>query len=136
MSISSSWLIRLNNEFLFPDQSFQLMIFRMDDQEFLAKFELCSFMFPFITFIIRVNQFVYRFIVFLHLISSFSLTISLLGPHAYVSIKSIDYILLSSFELKAILLISSVKTLHLSLLNLCCVFNIDLLFLMNSLWPF
>ena len=90
-------------------------------------------MFPFITFIIRVNQFVYRFTVLLHLISSFSLTISLLGPNAYVSIKSIDYILLSSFELKAILLISSVKTLHLSLLNLCCVFNIDLLFLMNSL---
>ena len=62
---------------------------------------------------------------------SFSLTRSLFVPYAYVSIKSIDCILLSSFELKAILLISSVKTLYLSLLNLRCVFNIDLLFLMN-----
>ena len=36
--------------------------------------------------------------------------------------------MLSLFELKAILLISSVKTLCLSLLNFCCVFNINLLF--------
>ena len=62
---------------------------------------------------------------------SFSLTRSLFVPYAYVSIKSTDCILLSSFELKAILLISSVKTLCLSLLNLRCVFNIDLLFLVN-----
>ena len=48
-------------------------------------------------------------------------------------IESIDCILLSSFELNAILLISSVKTLCLSLFNLCWVLNIDLLFLMNSL---
>ena len=60
-------------------------------------------------------------------------TRSLLVPYAYVSIESIDYILLSLFELKAILLISSVKTLCLSLLNLFCVFNINLLLFMNSL---
>ena len=60
---------------------------------------------------------------------SFSLTRSLLVPYAYVFTESIHYTLLSSFELKAILLNSSVKTLCLSLLNLCCVFNIDLLFL-------
>ena len=48
---------------------------------------------------------------------------------AYISIESIDCILLSSFELKAILLISSVKTLCLSLLNLCCVFNTSLFFM-------
>ena len=83
--------------------------------------------------IIKVNYFLYRFIILLHLISSFSVTISLLVPHAYFSIESTDCILLSSFELKAILLISSVKKLCLSLLNLCCVFNINLLFLMNSL---
>ena len=46
----------------------------------------------------------------------------------HVFIKSIDCILLSSFEIKRILLISSVKTLYLSLLNLCCVFNINWLF--------
>ena len=72
----------------------------------------------------------------LHLITSFSLTRSLLVPYAYVSIKSIDCILLLSFELKTILLPSSVKTLRYSLLNLCCVFNIDLLFLINSLGLF
>ena len=78
----------------------------------------------------------YRFIILLHLISSFSLTRTLLVPYAYVSIKSIEWILLSSFELKGIFLISSVKTLCLSLLNICCVFNINLLFLMNTLWYF
>ena len=41
--------------------------------------------------------------------SSFSLTRSLLVPYVYVSIESIDYILLSSFERKAIFLISSLK---------------------------
>ena len=39
-------------------------------------------------------------------------------------------------ELKAILLIFSVKTLCLSLLNLCCVFNINLLFFMSFLFSF
>ena len=65
----------------------------------------------------------------LHLVSLLSLTRSLLVPYAYVSIESINYILLSAFELKATLLISSLKTLFLSLLNLSCVFNIILLFI-------
>ena len=68
-----------------------------------------------------------------HLLSSLSLTKSLLVAYAYVSIESIDYILLLSFELRAILLNSLVKTLCLSPLNLFCIFNIDLLFLINSL---
>ena len=45
------------------------------------------------------------------LLSSFSLTRSLLVSKTYVSIESIDYILLSSFELKIISLISLVKIL-------------------------
>ena len=45
------------------------------------------------------------------LIFSFINIRSFLVPYAYVSIESIDHILLSLFELKAILLISSVKTL-------------------------
>ena len=49
--------------------------------------------------------------------------------NAYLSIKSVDCILLSSLELKAILLISLVKTLCLSLFNLYCVFNIIYCFL-------
>ena len=64
--------------------------------------------------------------------SSFSPIRSLVVLYGYVSIESVDCILLSSFELKAILIISSLKTLCLSLLNLYCDFNIDLLFLMNS----
>ena len=45
---------------------------------------------------------------------------------AYVSIELIDCILLSSFEIKAMFLISSLKKICLSLLNRCCVFNICL----------
>ena len=41
---------------------------------------------------------------------------------------------LSSLTLRSILLTSSVNTLYFSLLNLFCCFNINLLFLMNSLW--
>ena len=70
----------------------------------------------------------------MRLVFSFLHRRSVLITCAYVSIESIDYILLSSFELKAILLISSVKTLCLSLLNLCCVFNISLGFT-NSFLP-
>ena len=68
------------------------------------------------------------FIILLRLIFSFLHIRSLLVPYAYVFIESIDHILLSSFELKAILLISSVKTLCPSLLNLCCVCNISLFY--------
>ena len=67
----------------------------------------------------------YRFVILLYLISSFSLTRSLLVPYAHVSIESI---LLSFFELKAILLLFAIKTLFLSLINFCHVFNINLLF--------
>ena len=74
----------------------------------------------------------YCFIVLLHLISSFLHTKSLFIRYAYVSIEPIGVIRLLSFGLKAILLISSVKPLCLSLLNLYCVFDISLLFYMNS----
>ena len=46
----------------------------------------------------------------LHLISSALPTRSLLVPYAYVSIKSIDCIILSSFELKTILSNSSARS--------------------------
>ena len=69
----------------------------------------------------------------MRLIFSFLHIRSLLVPYAYISIESIDRNFLSSFELKAILLISSVKTLCFSLLNLFCIFNIDLLFFINCL---
>ena len=115
----------------FQIQSLQLLVFCMDDQEFVTNLDY--FFYVFFCNIIKVNHFSYRFTTLLHLVSSFPLTRSLLVPYAYASIESNDCFHLSSFELNAVLLISSVKTLCLSLLNLCCVFNIDLLFLMNLL---
>ena len=47
----------------------------------------------------------------------------------YLSVESIDCILLLLLALDAILLNSSVNTLCFSLLNLCCHFNINILFL-------
>ena len=88
-----------------------------DDQEFVTNLDyvlLC-----FLLQRLQSELFLRRFIILLHLISYFSLTRSYLVPYAYVSIKSTDCIVLSSFELKAILL------------NLCCIFNINLLFFMN-----
>ena len=93
----------------FQIQSLQILIVCMDHQEYVANLDLffdCFFFYN----IIKANHFLYRFIIFLRLIFSLSLTKSLLVPYAYVSIDSIHWILLSSFELKAILLISSVKT--------------------------
>ena len=88
-----------------------------DDQEFVTNLDyvlLC-----FLLQRLQSELFLCRFIILLHLISYFSLTRSYLVPYAYVSIKSTDCIVLSSFELKAIFL------------NLCCIFNINLLFFMS-----
>ena len=115
-------------------RSFQLLIFCMNDQEFVANLDV--FFYYFFCNLIKVNQFLYCFIIFLYLISSFSLTRSLLVLYAYVSIESIDCILLLSFERKIIVLISPVKTLYVSLINLCRVFNINLSAFMTSLWSF
>ena len=96
----------------------------MDDQKFGANLDytlLCFF-----SYIIKVNHF---FVLFYY-IATFNFLIhtrSLLVPYTYASTESINCILLSSF------LISSVKTLYFSLLNLCCDINISLLFIMGSL---
>ena len=108
----------------FQVQSLQLLIFCMDDQEFLPIW--CFFMSS-LEIESKLNIFL-----LLHLISSFLHGKSLFILCAYVSTKSNDCIFLSSFELNAILLISSVKALCFSLLNLCCVFNVSLLFFVNS----
>ena len=73
-------------------------------------------------------------LILLHVITSFLHTRSLLVPFSYISIQSIDWILLSLLALIAILLTSSVNTLCFSLLNLCCDFNIYLSLFMSSLW--
>ena len=114
-------------------QNLQILIICMDNQEFLTNLDYVLF---FIFYnIVKVNYFSYRFIILLHLISSLSLTKSLLVPYAYVTLSNHLVSFFSpSFELIAILLIFPVKTLYLSLLNLYCIFNIDLLFSINSLW--
>ena len=118
----------------FQIQNLQQSVFYIDGQEYLVN--LNSVLLCFLFHIIKVNQFLYRYIILLNLVSSFSLTKSLLVPYAFFSIESFDCILKSSFEIKAILLISLVKTLCLSFLIFCCVFNISLLFLTNYLWFF
>ena len=87
----------------------------------------------------QINHFFYCFIILLHWISSFSLIRYLFVQYVYVSIESIHCILLESFQPKAISLIASAKTLCLSLLNLCCIFDINLLFfliLYDLLWQY
>ena len=83
--------------------------------------------FVFFCNIIKVNHFLHCFIILLHLVFSFLHIQFLHVPYTYVSTESIDCILLSSLTFNAILLTSSVKTLS------SCVFNINLLFFMNSL---
>ena len=84
------------------------------------------FCYVFFCNIIKAKHFFYCFIILSHLISSFSFTRSFFVPYTYSflvpSIESFYCLPLSPFQ--AILLISSAKTLCLSLLNLCCVFNI------------
>ena len=75
----------------------------------------------------------YCFVIFFHLISSVLHTRSFFVPFAYVSIESIDCILSSSLVLSGTLLTFPVNTSYLLLLNICCDFNINVLFFMNSL---
>ena len=83
----------------FPIQNSQLLRFCMDDEKFAAILDYVLLCFLFNKFCIVL---LYYFI-FYH-ITSFLHTRSLLVQYAYVSIESIDYILLS-------LLTSSVNTL-------------------------
>ena len=115
----------------FQIQILQLLILCMDDQEFVANLGMLFHVL--LCKIIKVNHSCILFIILLHLISSVLIKWYFLVSYAYVSIESIDFILWSSFELQAILLISFVKTFCFALLNICCLFNINILFLMNSL---
>ena len=105
---SGSSFIRFNSKFVFPDPE-PPIINILYGWSNLWPTRIMFFCFFFYN-IIKVNHFLYPFIILLHLISSFSLIRSLLIPYACVSIESNDCILSSSFELNAILLISSVKT--------------------------
>ena len=76
---------------------------------------------------IKIDYFLYCFNVFLSLISSFLRIMDLLLLHRYVSLQSIDCIVLSLLAINAILITSSVNTLCFLLQNLSCNFNINLL---------
>ena len=120
MPLSGSRLIKLNIECVSPDPEPPIVNSLYEWSGICGQFELCSFM--------------YSFVILLHLISSFSFTRFSLVSYTYVSIESNDLRFLLSFELNVISLIFSLKTLCLSLLNLCCTFNIDLIwYWLNSL---
>ena len=78
-----------------------------------------------------LSSFFNCFIVLLQIISSFSLDLCLMFLQMFLSNQLIAFFYYH-LNLKAILLISLVKTLYISLLNLCCVFHINLLFFMIS----
>ena len=92
-----------------------------------GQFGLRSFMFSFAQH--QSQSFFYYFIILLHSIFFFPLTRSLLVPYVYVSIESIDFIILSSLALNVILLNSPVNALYILLLILCCDFDINFCFL-------
>ena len=116
-------------QLFFQIQNFQLLIFCMDDEQFVANFDYVLYFY--FCIVIQVNYF---YIVLLYCCFKFLHSRSLLVPYAYVSIEPIDCILLSSLALNVILFTSSGNILRSSLLNLCGNFSINLLFFMNSLW--
>ena len=129
--MSCSWFIRLRNAFFFLETEPPIINIRYGWSRSSNHFGLCSSM-TFFWVIIKVKHF---FMLFYYINAfNFFFLPSFLIPCTYASIESIDYILLSSFEPKAILVISSAKILCLQLLNLCCVFNISLFLSTNLLW--
>ena len=78
------------------------------------QFRLCCFTLSFVT---SSKLIIFASLYYVATFNILFLTYLLVVPYAYVSIKSIHYIILSSFELKAILLISSVKLVCLSHLS-------------------
>ena len=103
--------------------SLQLLTFYKNDQELGVIIGWCS-LDVFFDNIIKINHFLYCFIILILSVFSFFHIRSLLIPCVYVSIESVDCNLLSAFKLNAILLIYSVKRVCLSLLNLLKLLNI------------
>ena len=125
-------IFRLNNEYLFPDPEPPIINDLLRWSGIYHLFGLCSFMFLLFS-LIKAYNFLYCFIILLHLISSFLNTRSLLVLYAHVSTELIDCIPLPSIELTGILSVSSLETLCLSLRNVCCIFNIIVLYFINVL---
>ena len=103
-----------------------LLIFSMNDQEFVASL---PFMFSLITSS-KLIIFVSIYYIVIYSLLFHILDLSLFHMDMFLLNQLIAF--LSLFELKAILLISSVNTLCLSVLNRGFVFDINLLFFMFS----
>ena len=124
-SLDPLWFIKLNNTFVFPDPEPPVI------KILYGQFGLLS-SFMFFYNIIRVNLvFFYNIVTFNLCLIQFYIFASHIGIWFYW-INCLCF--LSLLALNAILSTSSVKTLGFLLLNLCCDFNIFLLFFMNSLW--
>ena len=109
----SGWFsIKCDNQFVFPNPEPPIIIFYMDDLEYMANFYYVWFIF--INTVIKVDHFLYLFFVILYFIVIFTSKISLshtlkaFVPYGYVVILSNVCSLLSSLLLKAILFTSSV----------------------------
>ena len=126
LSISCWCIIRLNSESVFPDPEPPFISNLCGWSGIFGQFGLCSFMYYFVTSLKSIIFVLLYYIVTFDLV--FFTHYILLVPYVYVSIKLIDCICWSSFELKVILLISSVKTLCPFLLNLFCTFDVTLLY--------
>ena len=127
MSISDCLLIWLSNEFVFPNPEPPIIINLQGWSGIWGQFGLCSFVFFF--FLLHHLRWSF-YALFYYTSSSFVLHVKILHfSYAYVTPKSIDCILLSQSALNVILLTSSIKILYLFLLNLCSIFDINLLFL-------
>ena len=114
----------------FQIQNLKLLVFCMDNLKFAANLiyvSSCNNS--------KLNHFVCCFIILLHLVFS-SLHIKyLLVPYTYISIESIDCIILSSLELNAILVTSSINSFWLSLRLSTLTFFLVVLLLFST-WVF
>ena len=105
-------------------------MFCVDIQKVVPNLDYVVLCFLFVN-IIKFNNFCMILLYYYIWPFLFHFTRSLVVPYAY---DSNDFIYLPSFEVKIILLISPIRTLCLSLLNLCRVSNINSLFFLWNLY--
>ena len=105
-------------------------MFCVDIQKVVPNLDYVVLCFLFVN-IIKFNNFCMILLYYYIWPIPFHFTRSLVVPYAY---DSNDFIYLPSFEVKIILLISPIRTLCLSLLNLCRVSNINSLFFLWNLY--
>ena len=118
-SMSSWWLIKLNNEFVFPDSEPPIINMLYVWSGICGQFKLCYFIFSFTT-LLKLIIFVF-FYYAVNLISSFSVTRSLLVPYTYVSIKSIDCFFYHHLKLNQLIDFFSKNIMPFTFKSLLCI---------------